>query len=324
MSNFVFNMIVKRKAVFCEMRLFYFFISVMLLGCAKPDQSVEDITRIDSTAHTLFVGRGQSSITINNSGDSTRCYDIKDVDYEVIQIAPKGEWINYIARKSTSTLTCDGQEGQKRTIIIELNPVDRPKHTAFVIRHEADEINLEHDYYQTVYYGCCDAEPIHKVYDYENKLITEGTARILIGAIPNNPIKFFISYKPEPLDTTKLGSIFVAYDQDEKYQVDILSPPLPPEMCSQYAPEVSLVSRNRYDTLEIYENEYQLWDLENIDDPSQIRNLFIRVKFLCDPYFTIEEIEIPITGGKPFGKDDKVQSVTLVNELTMESGEETD
>lgn len=307
-----------------NMRLLFIFLSVTLIGCAKQEQSVEDITGIDSTAHTLFVGRGQSSITINNSGDSTRCYDIKDVDYEVIQIAPKGEWINYIVRKSSSTLTCDGQEGQKRTIIIELNPVDRPKHTAYVIRHDVDEINLEHDYYQTTYYGCCDAEPIHKVYDYSNHLITEGTARILTGAIPNNPIKFFVSYKPEPMDTTRLGSVFLAYDSNEKYQIDILSPPLPPEMCSQYAPEVTLVSRNRYDTLEIFENEYQLWDLENIDNVSQIGNLFIRVKYLCDPYFTIEEVEIPVSQGKPFGKDERVQSITLVNELTMEAEEEAE
>lgn len=304
------------------MRGLCFITGLILLSCAKQDAAVEDITRIDSTAHTFFVGRGQSSITINNSGDSTRCYDIRDVDYEVIQIAPKGEWINYIVRKSSSTLTCDGQEGQKRTIIIELNPVDRPKHTAFVIRHDADEINLEHDYYQTIYYGCCDAEPIHKIYDYNNDLITEGTARILTGAIPNNPIKFFISYKPEPLDTTRLGSVFLAYDSHDKYQVDILSPPLPPEMCSQYAPEVTLVSRNRYDTLEIYENEYQLWELENIDNPNQIGNLFIRVKYLCDPYFTIEEIEIPILRGKPFGKDDRIQTINLVSELTMEPEEE--
>src|SRR5687767_4759366 len=240
-------------------------IAVLIVGCAKNESRLgDDLTRIDSTANTLYVGEGQSSIVINNSGDSTKCYDVKSVNFKIIQIAPDGEWANYISKESSSTITCDGQEGQKRTIIVELNPVDNPKHTAYVIQHDVDEIILEHDYYQTVLRGCCDAEPIHKVYDYSGNLLVEGNAKVLTGAIPNNSIKFFVTYQPSE-QSGVLGSIHLAYDAGQKYKVNILSEPLPPDMCSQYSPAITLVSTNRYDTLDVFEDEYQLWDLEPIE-----------------------------------------------------------
>ena len=305
------------------MRILLMIIAITFLSvsCSKKGKLAPDITIIDSTENTLFIDTGRSSIVINNSGDSTRCYDIKSVDYEIVQIAPEGEWINYIVRRSTATVTCDGQEGQKRTIVIELNPVDRPKHIAFVIKHDADEIFLEHDYYQTVFYGCCDAEPIHKIYDYSNKMILEGHARIMTGAIPNNSIKFFVGYKPSPEDPEKLGSLFLAYDAKNKYQIDIMSPPLPPEMCSQYSPAITLYSANRRDTLDLYGDEYQLWDLENIESIDQIRNIGIKVQYLCDEYYPVEPIEIPVSLGKPFGNDSTVQRVTLIHLTEEETSE---
>jgi len=287
--------------------------SCMSESCSDHDKLTQDITGIDSTGNTLYIDKGQSSIVINNSGDSTKCYDIKTVKYEIVQIAPEGEWINYISKQSSSTITCDGQEGQKRTITVQLSPVDRPNNISYFIKHDADEIFLGHDYYETVFNGCCDAEPIHKIYDYESKLIIEGNAKILTGAIPNNSLKFFVSYKPSVQDTSMLGSIFLAYDAGNKYQIDILSSPLPPELCSQYSPEFTLTSVNRRDTLDVFENEYQLWDLEPIESIDQISNIIIRVQYLCEVYFPVEPIEIPITRGKPFGKDSTHQQVILIH-----------
>src|SRR5687768_2897265 len=98
------------------MRLLFFisFISSFFISCSRESKVGELITQIDSTQNTLYIGKGQSSIVINNSGDSSKCYDIKSVEYRIVQIAPEGEWINYISKESTSTVTCDGQEGQKR------------------------------------------------------------------------------------------------------------------------------------------------------------------------------------------------------------------
>ena len=67
-------------------------------SCSDQGKLTQDITGIDSTGNTLFIDKGQSSIVINNSGDSTKCYDIKTVEYEIVQIAPEGEWINYISK----------------------------------------------------------------------------------------------------------------------------------------------------------------------------------------------------------------------------------
>ncbi len=124
---------------------------------------------------------------------------------------------------------------------------------------------------------------------------------------------------PNLADTTILGSLHLAYDADRRYKIDILSPPLPPEMCSQYAPSISLVSANRYDTLDVINDEYQLWDLETIESIVQIRNISIRVEYLCEIYYPVDPVTIPITFGKPFGKDSSLQQVTLIRHLPEEA-----
>jgi hypothetical protein len=284
-----------------------------LVSCKKPIEIPEELVRIDTTRTTLFIDSTQSSIVINNSGDSTRCYDIKAVDYRIVQIAPDSEYINYVVKQYTSTVTCDGHEGQKRTIRIELRPVDRPAHVEYVIQHDCDVINLEHDYYGTVVVGCCDAEPVHRIYDYQNNLLLQGNVRIAIGAIPNNPIKFFVGYTPTVDDTVIIGTVDIAFSKDRRYRVNVLSPPLPPDMCSQYSPLISLVKTYGKDTLEVFEDEYQLWDLEEIRSADEVRNVSVRVIYQCEEYYTVEPVFIPITNGKPFGKDSMVQQVRLIH-----------
>lgn len=290
-----------------------------ILSCSKKQTSSPDITLIDSTTHSLFIDRGQSSIVINTSGDSMKCYNIKSVDYRIVQLAPEGEWINFVVKRTSSTITCDGQEGQKRTIKVELSPVDHPRHVSYTLMHDSDEIFLEHDYYQTVNIGCCDAEPIHKIYDYEQNRLIEGNAGVLIGAIPNNPLKFFVGYTPISGDTTTLGSVKVAFDEDHQYEIRIKSKPLPPEFCSQYSPAISLISTYTRDTIEMFENEYQLWELETIQSIEEIRNVSIEVTYGCDEYYPVEKIVIPISNGKPYGEDSLVQHITLIHLLEKET-----
>jgi hypothetical protein len=53
--------------------------------------------------------------------------------------------------------------------------------------------------------------------------------------------------------------------------------------------------------------EYTLWDLREIPDINSINNLTVRLKFWRND--TV--IDIPIINGKPFGKDDKIQELSL-------------
>lgn len=294
-------------------------ICVILLSCSNRQGTSPDITIIDSTKNSLFIDRGQSSIVINTSGDTTKCYNIKSVDYKIAQLAPEGEWINFVVKRTSSTVTCDGQEGQKKTIKIELSPVDHPKHISYTFIHDSDELFLEHDYYQTVSYGCCDAEPIHKIYRYGGDLLLEGNERILIGGIPNNNLKFYVGYTPTKQDTSVIGSLNVVFDAEHKYEIKIKSSPLPPDLCSQYSPEISLISTYTGDTIELYENEYQLWELESIQSIEEIRNVAIHVAYQCEVYYPVEPLVIPISNGKPFGEDSIVQHVTLIHLLEKET-----
>lgn len=285
------------------------------LGCGKQPVVKEPAPLIDSTHTTFYIDRDESSIVINNDGDSTKCYGIKAIDYEIVQIAPEQEWINFIAKRTTSTATCDGQEGQKRTIKIELNPVDHPSYSQYVIQHDCDELMLEHDYYHTVFNGCCDAEPIHKIYDYGGNLLLEGNVKVLIGAIPNNPLKFFIGYKPYDDDSLSLGTVSLVYDKDNKYEIKIMSPPLPPDLCSFYSPQMELVSMRYRDTLDVFEDEYQLWDLESIESEIEIRNIAISLVYQCEEYYPVDPIVIPVTRGMPFGKNERFQEVNLIHKV---------
>jgi hypothetical protein len=288
-------------------------LTLCLLSCVNrksSHQATESTETLDSLGNVFYRNDGQSYLFIKHDGDTTKCYDIQSVDYRIQQLAPAGEWGNYVIKETSITKTCDGQEGQKRSIKAEISPVEHPDEIFFVLQHDADELNLEHDYYHTVVYGCCDEEPIHKVYDYDGNLLIRGNSKLLIGAVPNNLLKFYVGYTPSKEDSV-IGTVHLVYNADEKYDIRIQSPPLPPEFCSQYAPSMSIVSTLGGDTLEVYQNEYQLWDLEQIQSTDQFNHLVIKVVYYCELYYPVEPIIIPIYNGKPFGKDSLVQHVRL-------------
>ncbi|MDQ3016360.1 MAG: hypothetical protein M3R25_06555 [Bacteroidota bacterium] len=298
--------------------LFLAFLLILVTGCLSHSEKpvpVEPEKQLDTTKNVFFRDPAESFLVIRYDGDSTKCYDVQSVDYKIVKIAPKGQWSSYVAKQTSLTKTCDGQEGQRRTITIELSPVEHPDELFFKLEHECDEIRLEHDHYHTIQYGCCDAEPIHKIYDYDADLITEGSEKILIGAIPNNTLKFYVGYSPSDDDSTTLGTVHLAFNDQARYDIRIRAEPLPADLCSQYTPEMTLFSPRGMDTLEVYNDEYQLWHLEQIESLDQFRDVSIRVEYLCDPAYRIKPVIIPIQNGLPFGKDSTVQDVHIIHRL---------
>lgn len=270
---------------------------------------------IDTTKNVFYSDKAESSLFIKYDGDSTKCYDVLSVDYKVAGIAPKGQWGHYVAKQTSVTKTCDGQEGQRRTIKIDLSPVEHPGQLFFSFQHDCDEIILEHDHYRTITYGCCDAEPIHRIYDYDSDLITEGNVKILTGAIPNNTLKFYVGYTPTYEDSSTLGIVHLAFNDQAKYDLRIRSENLPPDLCSQYTPQMQLMRPRGRDTLEVFNDEYQLWHLEQIESIDEFRDVMIRVQYLCDPMYRVDPVIIPIQNGLPFGKDSTVQDIRLVHRM---------
>lgn len=291
--------------------LYILFAASLLMSCSKQRTfQTESNETLDSLGSIYYRDAGNAFLFIKYDGDSSKCYDVQSVDYKLLQIAPQGQWDNYVAKQTTITKTCDGQEGQKRSIRVELRTIDHPERIFQVLQHDCDEIYLEHDYYRTVFNGCCDAEPIHKIYDYEGNLLTEGTNQVLIGALPNNPLKFYLSYTPSDLDSV-IGIVHLVYNESEKYAVHIMSAPLPPELCSMYSPKVTLSSTISTDSLERYENEYQLWHLEHAESISGFNHLSIEVDYYCEDVYPVESIYIPIIRGKPYGRDTSIVEVRL-------------
>ncbi len=281
----------------------------------KPQQAGTTVPEIKKdTSKNIYSDVGQSSFAIV-SRDTDSGYDFKmvEVNYKIAFIDPKGnkDFNNYFAKYTTTTKSCTGCEEDERSIKVELNTFDNPKTTVVTLEQKCDELTLDAQTYKTVKYGCCGAEDQIGIYDYANKLIAEGDSKIVIGDIPNSSLKMYVGYKQETKDSTFLGTIFFSYNSMDRYSIRIKSNPLPEDLCNPYSPDMVIYSSNPKDEYNKEAHEYTFWSLDKLDDQSKINNLTLKVHFDCEASYKIDKIEIPIIKGKPNGKDDRNQIVTL-------------
>jgi len=244
-------------------------------------------------------------------GEST--FQIKSVDkgieyksaestYKVFYMVESGISDYYLARYKTSTLKNLSQEGQDRTIEVTISPLNQLNLVKYKIKQDCDQLDLYNEYYKTIKYGCCLQSNEVRLYDYSNNLIIDGSERIFQGNIPNNkPNDFYFSYK-SPSDTLTLGQINFWFNNNEKYQIKLKSKRSTEhdslEVCPILYPkiEMKLNDKDSFDN----EETYTFWSLEKIKSSNEI-NFSFTLTFDCDS--TILPITIPITNGKPFGKN---------------------
>lgn len=81
--------------------------------------------------------------------------------------------------------------------------------------------------------------------------------------------------------------------------------------CDEIYPTILFQTNNPSDKFDANENVYTLWSFDQIDNEYLIDNLIVKFKLDCLENKDFKFLNIPIIKGKPFGKDDKIQEITI-------------
>jgi len=215
----------------------------------------------------------------------------------------------------TTTEKWTGVEGQERNIRIKIKAFDNPSKTIIEINKNCDDIDLQNHLYKTVKYGCCGHVNHYEIYNYENKQIIEGDDKIVAVSIPNSDLKIYVGFTQETNDFTVLGTLYYTTyhpgKNPERFAIKVKSKPSNVKKCEIYWPKISLQTNKASDKFDANENEYTLWSLDKIENGNLITNLTIKFNIECTEKQDFRFLYIPIINGKPFGKDDKIQEMTL-------------
>jgi hypothetical protein len=304
-------------------------------------QSKGKIKSVD-TNKVIFSERSTSSINIfteGSSGNTGWYYKAEEVNYHVIfrsgnpfghifDDVPLDDAIGYYLEKLTTNTTCyQGSENEEKNFKVELIPLKMPKHKPLVIKKECGDLYLEDDYYTTVKYGCCGGDNALAIYDYQSNLIIEGDVKILRADIPNTRYNFFTSYRSNDsnTNTSTIGAVYYCFNSADKYQININKTEALPDSCEYRVPDIFFYSASQKDkfftdknenNFVTQNNEYRFWSLSGIKSKEQIDSISIKLAFECNTSSKLDTITIPIINGKPFGKDERIQSYTYRQPLS--------
>jgi hypothetical protein len=315
---------------------FVTFTLTILLFCFDVKSQTKKTANTIDTNKIIFSERSPSTIKIftERSGENTGWYyNATEINYDVIfrcgnpfgnifRDVPLDNGCGYYLEKTiTATTKYQGSETDEKTFTIELTPLNKPHHKPLRIKKDCSSLKLEGDYYRTIKYGCCAGNDAIAIYDYQSNLIIEGDVKILRADIPNTQFNFFTAYKSNDIDTNTsvIGTIFYCFNSVDKYQIKINRTEALPDGCEYRVPEIFFYSASPKDNFFTDKNEnnfvtqndeYRFWSLSGIKSKEQIDSIFIKLAFECNASSKLDTITIPIINGKPFGKNDRMQSFT--------------
>jgi hypothetical protein len=253
-------------------------------------------------------------------------YKAVEVNYKIVYIRPEGYKYNekFIAKYTTTTEKFTEVDDQKRNIKVDIQSFEQPSTFTVKIDKNCDKIELLKDVYKTEVFPCCAIESKYEIFDYKNKSIIQADRQIITGVIPppadyyynsqrrDYDIKFYVGFKKYrdvmkgKSDAAFIGSLNYSYSSTEKYSIKIRSKNEEDYDCD-FSPEIELLYDEKTGSFDDWDKEYKFWALRDISDINSINNLTVRLKFLCSD--TV--IDIPIINGKPFGKEDKIQELSI-------------
>lgn len=266
---------------------------------------------------SIFTETAQSSFEIlSKKSKNDFVYKTVESNFKPVSIQlEEFDVQRYFAHIITTTEKWTGVEGQERNIRINIKAFDNPSKTIIEINKNCDDIDLQNHLYKTVKYGCCGHENHNEIFDYENNQIIEGDYKIVTGSIPNSDLKIYLGFTQETNDSTILGTLYYTISHPrknpERFAIKIKSKPSNVRKCETYWPKILLQTNKAIDKFDATENEYTLWSLDKIESESLINNLTIKFSVECTEKQDFKFLHIPIINGKLFGKDDKIQEMTL-------------
>lgn len=221
----------------------------------------------------------------------------------------------YFANITTTTKKWTSVEGQERNIRIQIKAFENPSKTVVEINKNCDDIDLQTIFYKTVKYGCCGHENHYEIFDYDNNQIIEGDYKIVTGSIPNSDLEIYVGFAQQTNDSAILGTLYYTIYHSkklpERFAIKIKSKLSNVRKCDIIWPNISLQTNKAIDKFDAAENEYTLWSLDKIENENFINNLTIKFGIECTEKQNFKFLYIPIINGKPFGKDEKIQEMTL-------------
>jgi hypothetical protein len=221
----------------------------------------------------------------------------------------------YFANITTTTKKWTSVEGQERNIRIKIKAFDNPSKTVVEINKNCDDIDLQTTMYKTIKYGCCGNVNHYEIFNYENKEIIEGDDKIITGFIPDSDLEIYVGFTHETIDSTLLGTLYYTTyypgNNPERFAIKIKSKLTNVKKCDIVWPKISLQTNKKIDKLYSSEIEYWLWSLDKVKNENLINNLTIRFSIECTEKQNFKFLNIPIVNGKPFGKNEKIQEMTL-------------
>lgn len=291
------------------------FTAVSFLGC-KSNQQKPKITQ-PLEVKSIFIETAESRFEIlSQKPNNDFVYKTVESNFKPVHIQLKDFDVrSYFAHFTITTEKWLSAEGQERNIRIKIKAFDEPSKTIIEINKNCDDIDLQTNLYKTVKYGCCGNVNHYAIFDYENNQIIEGDDKIVTGSVPNSDLKIYVGFTQGTNDSTVLGTLYYTTyhlrKNPDKFAIKIKSKPSNVRKCETYWPKISFQTNKAIDKFDSIENEYILWSFDKIENERLISNLTIKFSIECTEKQDFKFISIPIKNGKPFGREDKIQEMTL-------------
>lgn len=291
--------------------LILLFLTFGLLSCNNNSKTAKP--KNSSEAKSIYSENIESKFDILSKKDEIG-YTYKSIESNFKKVSIQLEKFDvkqYFANIITTTKTSTSLEGQERNVKIRIKSFDNPTKTIIEINKDCDNIDLQNHTYKTVKYGCCGSLNNYEIFDYKNNQIIGGDGVIVTGFIPNSRLRIYVGFTRETNDSTILGTLNYSTTNNNKFTIKIKTNHGNLKKCDEFYPKILFQTNNTFDKFDANENEYTLWSLDKIDNEYLIDNLIIKFKLNCIDKKDFKFINVPIINGKPFGKDDKNQEITI-------------
>lgn len=155
------------------------------------------------------------------------------------------------------------------------------------IKESADEGRLTCDYYETTWYGCCSAQPNHRLYNPKTgKLLMEYGERLITVEVPNSPLKRFIGYKPSETIRNNdweqhklhIGTLTYASPDDILHRIAIRG--TGKVVSDKFEMGIAkILIRRSLPKQEMAGDTLSLWDVDGSRDPKQLGGFSVILKY---------------------------------------------